>query len=355
MDGVMADDRIWVGRTVAGTLLWVFDPSFSHPDKAKVYGFSLNSGEMRAYEKSVVSSNLRELTGERKDAALAAYLRWKEAKGGLFAEEAALRERIEEGAEAKRSQLDAGLARERRILSLRDRMRLAQKSSAVAIKEAIEYRQIPFLIHFTRIENLGGIVEKGILPVSSLGDEGLRNDSKRLDGYPEAVSLSVSFPNYLMFYRYRCLNPGCNWAVVMVSTDVLTEIPSLFFPSNAANGKIRSLGDDELEALMGIDGFSAMFADSPTGWRHDRGLPERATTDPQAELLAFGTIPPSMIRGVRILRPDRDAAKVVGRLLSLSGLGVGGKLFEPRADWRYWQVGVKIDSGLTRMPDDIPF
>lgn len=250
---------------------------------------------------------------------------------------------------------EAALSREHRIFRLTERMRQVQKKDAIEIRRAVEARQTPLLVHFTRIENLKGILARGILPVSALGEEAFRNDTMRLDGFPEAASLSVSFPNYLMFYKYRCLNPDANWAVVLVSAEVFIEIPCLFFPTNAANGRFRGVEDEGLEALMGIDGFSGMFLDLPSGCRKERELPETATTDPQAEILAFAPVPPALIRGVILLRPDRDTANVVERTLPLAELAVGGKFFEPRADWRHWRTAVKQYPAAPNSFEDIPF
>jgi hypothetical protein len=67
-------------------------------------------------------------------------------------------------------------------------------------------RRIDTLVHFTRLENLVGILAEGILPRSTL--EGrpsgvIFNDDIRTDNHKEAVCLSISFPNYKMFYKYR--------------------------------------------------------------------------------------------------------------------------------------------------------
>lgn len=335
-------------------MLWVFDTEFLHPNPSMVYAFNLHAGKMREYGRSVVSSNLQELVGEGRDAAITKYLHWKKDNGSAFAKEAASQREIWAEEENKRNReaalanerrkrqeqaraAQAELARKCRVRRLSESMLQAQKKSQVAIRKTVEARQIQYLTHFTRLENVGGILEKGILPVSDLGETAIRNDLIRLDGYPEAASLSVSFPNYLMFYRYRCLAQDANWAVVTISAEVLTENPCLFFPSNAASGRFRSLDDEGLEALMGIDGFSGMFTDNPPGCRQERALPVKMTTDPQAEVLVFTPVPPTMIRRVRLLRPDTDIAS--SPLLPDSGMAIGGPLFEPRSDWMHWQGG----------------
>jgi len=75
-----------------------------------------------------------------------------------------------------------------------------------AIRAYCAARRIDTLIHFTRLENLAGILADGILPRSAPGGQARRvifNDGVRIDGHKDAVCLSVSFPNYKMFYKYR--------------------------------------------------------------------------------------------------------------------------------------------------------
>ena len=354
----LSKNGIRVGRSVSGTMLWVIDPEFPHPNPGRVYAFNLKAGEMREYGDSEFYSRLREVADEGREAAIVEYLRWKQAEGGSFAEEVARSESIRAEAAHKREReaaLAKALARERRMRPLREMMMQAQTKDAAAIRRAVEARQIPFLAHFTRLENLAGILEKGILPVSSLGEAGICNDDMRLDRYPEAVSLSVSFPNYKMFYKYRCLNPDANWAVMEISPEALAEIPSLFFPSNAADARFRSLNEEGLKALMGIGGFSGMFADSPSGCRQEKGLPESFTTNPQAEVLAFAPVPPAMICGVRLLHQDSDTVNAVRRFLPTTGIAVGGMLFGPRCDWSHWGSEAKSDSASLGFFEDITF
>lgn len=291
-------DGIWVGRTVSGHMLWVFDPCIPHPNKGKVYAFALHAGQMREYgRRQVVVANLSRIDGEAGDAAIAEYLRWKEAHGAAFLlDKESGRE--QEVLEAKRAAAEEERRRAERISALAIRMALKQAKDGSAICRMVEERGILFLAHFTRIENLAGIVEKGLVPKTFVSSDSLHNDAMRLDGFPEASSLSVSFPNYLMFYRYRCLQPDSNWAVLRLATNVLVDIPCLFFQTNAANGRFRNASDDALGHMMGLDGLSSMFLDDPISTREERGLLDHETTDPQAEVLAFSTVDPEKIGAI---------------------------------------------------------
>lgn len=349
------DDGIWVGHTSAGTMLWVFDPAIPHPDLSKVYGFALHAGEMREYPRRQVSSYLLPIRGAAAGAAVAEYLRWKEAKGAMFLLDEE-RRRKTKATDAKRTAAEAERLRGERVRRLVLRMRHRQAGDLSEIRRLVAEREIQFLVHFTRTENLAGIVEHGIMPRAILTQEFHPNDAMRLDGFPEASSLSLGFPNYLMFYRYRCIYPNANWAVIFLPTDVLVDVPCLFFPTNAANGKFRNANDDAIEHKMGVEGLAALFSDQPPGVREERGLPARASTDPQAEVLAFSTIAPERIRAVRLLRHDPDTAALLRGRLPLAKVAVGGKHFERRADYRFWQTWARPSVPETAPHlGDIPF
>ena len=83
---------------------------------------------------------------------------------------------------------------------------LTKFDASLTIQQICEERGITTLIHFTRIENLQNILQEGLLGRSFLEErrqEFLFNDNDRADGHKEAVCLSISFPNYQMFYRIR--------------------------------------------------------------------------------------------------------------------------------------------------------
>ena len=89
---------------------------------------------------------------------------------------------------------------------------------------------------------------------------------------------------------------------------------------------------------MGLAGLTSMFFDEPAGLREDRGLPLAWTTDPQAEVLVFGTINPQRFNTVVFFRPDAGAAELVQERQPNIRLIVGGPLFNARADYQYWQT-----------------
>lgn len=108
------------------------------------------------------------------------------------------------------------------------------------------------------------------------GRQVLFTDAYRMDGMPDWLSLSVSFPNYKMFYRKRVHDlPGLQWAVL-----VAWRQECLFVPGNAASAAYccRSI-----QAYQGVNAFEAMFPHQGR-WPH---LPSCYTTDPQAEVLVW--------------------------------------------------------------------
>lgn len=366
-------DSIWVGRTEAGIMHWVFDPEIPHPDRNWVYGFAIHAGKMREYETKVT---LLVEEGKARDEAIGQYLKWKETYSKDFLREmesrrerdaAKIRAKAEADADArahKEEEASAARARaaqeaERRrwnhVRALTSEMSTRQDRDVLPIRSLIEEREIEFLAHFTRIENLPGIVERGITPRAMLTEAFVYNDEMRLDGFPESSSFSVSFPNYLMLYRYRCINPGGNWAVLTVSTDTLIDVPCLFFPTNAANGRFRDGGPQMPVTRMGFAGLASMFHEEQPGLREERGLPARLTTDPQAEVLAFGVVGPERIRSVSLFRPDPDAEVMLRARLPGVRILIGGKMFEPRADYQYWQAAKRSAADAADDLDNCPF
>ena len=253
---------------------------------------------------------------------------------------------------------EARAQRENHIATLKSKMMNRQTGEAKSIRDFIATRNIPSLVHFTRIENIRSILENGIVPRSLL-DPGFHfNDEMRLDRFPESTSLSISFPNWQMFYRCRRAerNQGANWVVLAISTETLVTHPCLFFPTNAANRRFQDDGQEAFSTRMGLIGLNSMFPDDPPGVRQVRGLPEKATTDPQAEILVFDRVLPEQIGAISLMRSDANTEALIRRQMPTVRLNVGGKLFDPRADYKFWQanaIAPLLDTGDDL--DDFPF
>lgn len=170
----------------------------------------------------------------------------------------------------------------------------------MATRELIKERGIQVLWHFTRLENLDLIIRWGIIPRGILERDGaihVVNDAYRADGCSNASCLSISFPNYKMFYSLR-MNTASTWVLIAIKPNILWEKECAFCASNAASSNVTQI---PLENRKGNAAFNAMFADvegKPS--RREMRLPINYPTDPQAEVLVFDTILPDDFLGVAV-------------------------------------------------------
>ena len=159
--------------------------------------------------------------------------------------------------------------------------------------------KVPFLIHFTRATNLPSIMQHGLYPMARIAEIGANpqiNDELRLDGHLDGTSLSIGFPNYRMFYKYRQANPTVQWVVLGIDPSVLWLKDCAFCRHNAADARISG---QELDALRTPSAFTGMF-DEIEGItaRKEQRLRTYDPTDSQAEVLVFDLIEPKLIGSV---------------------------------------------------------
>lgn len=183
------------------------------------------------------------------------------------------------------------------------------------MREIVSYlkgRGVKHLVHFTPISNLEGIRCRGIVPrieLEECGDAEFKAlDDLRLDRGKYMSCFSLSFPNYLMMYRYRKLleKEGDDIAVLFIEIDCLARLSVdqvLFYPSNAASHECREIEEGD---LMGMEAVRRMFRErgqTRLGYevsRAELGLPTYLTTDPQAEVQIAAIIPWSDVRFVAV-------------------------------------------------------
>jgi len=203
------------------------------------------------------------------------------------------------------------------------------------IKKEVSRREIGAVLHFTRAANLLNIAAHGILPKAQLDRRRIPytpNDSLRLDHTPDASSVSISWPNWQMFFHYREDEPDETWVVLEILPDVLWEKDCAFCWTNAASGPIRPIPRKQLKCIRA---FAEMFVD------HD-GRPGRSRcnlepsqpTDPQTEVLVFDQIPVSMIKSIHASHrmPTDLLSSELARLVV-----VDGGFFGPRHDYAEWK------------------
>ena len=187
-----------------------------------------------------------------------------------------------------------------------------------AMLDVIKRRKITELCHFTRVSNLESIMKHGLCSRAYLESGNVLSaeysDEMRLDGYMSAISLSVSFPNYRMFYRKRRENADAEWCVLSISPEVLVDCCCKFSWMNAASREMRTY----LEQSDGSsEDFEKLFQDYGIYKRDDIPIkiPDNYTTHPQAEVLVFDHIDCKYIQNVQD----------------------NGSFFRCRDDYEYWK------------------
>lgn len=219
-------------------------------------------------------------------------------------------------------------------------------SRLTSIRRIVETRGVKSLVHFTRLENLSSIVKYGLVPradiqqISSLGVPVHFNDQYRWDGLLTASSLSVSFPNYQTFFRFRNDHASSKWSVVLFDPRVLWVKECAFCHTNAADSQIQQL---PLSYRQSPEAFESLFTESYTqknGYtvsRSDLDIPGFYTTNPQAEVLIFGTIEPDYIQAL-CFDSQVDMKEWAQSHPSLSQLcRFVPEYFGPRSDYHHWR------------------
>lgn len=166
------------------------------------------------------------------------------------------------------------------------------------MQNEVKSRNIDYLWHFTKIENLDSILKNGLIPRATLEAMNAKvayNDQYRLDGQKGANCLSLGHPNYKMFYSLRSQDPKQEWVVLAIKPEVLWIKDCAFCYENAASANVTSI---PLPQRKGLQAFRAMFANAAgKPQRSVIKLPDDCPTNPQAEILAFDTIEPKYIEG----------------------------------------------------------
>ena len=190
-------------------------------------------------------------------------------------------------------------------------------------------RRIKFLVHFTRLDNLPSIAQNGLLTrknLDKMSEKYFYNDGNRFDNLQNSLSLSVTFPNYKMFFKYK--GHSTNWAVILLDAEkILANLPCAF---HAANASCNSERYRKLKDRKTLDAFQRMFDE---GDRDGRNLKDNETTDPQAELICLANIPIEYFVGVVFENSER--ANEYKKFLPNIPCRVDKSYFKPRHDWDY--------------------
>ena len=164
------------------------------------------------------------------------------------------------------------------------------------MQEEVKKRSIQSLYHFTKLENIDSIMRNGIIPRNKLDEFKVKyefNDSVRLDFQEGASSFSIEHPNYKMFYPCRMQNKAQEWVVIGVQRNVLWDKDCAFCHENAASANVTAI---PIAQRKDREAFERMF--EPVNGKPSRAelkLSSNLPTNPQAEVLVFGTVESSYI------------------------------------------------------------
>ncbi|MEK3715801.1 DarT ssDNA thymidine ADP-ribosyltransferase family protein [Paenibacillus sp. FSL R7-0333] len=204
------------------------------------------------------------------------------------------------------------------------------------MRKIVEERKIDMLIHFTQADNLESILRHGIIPISEHNHKGItamKNDIYRLDFCENATSISIDFPNYKLFYKFRMKDTSINWVVLALEPSILWEKQCIFCPDNAANSDVSLR---TIQERMGREAMLQMFAEHPKKPpRSVLGIPDACPTNPQAEVLVNGTIETKYIGGV-VFQNKSTLDRFIKTIPSNMQTAVVDGFFDARKDYNHW-------------------
>ncbi len=206
------------------------------------------------------------------------------------------------------------------------------------IKTEVQKREIKHVLHFTKIENLPSIIQNGLLPRANLDSCNIayhHNDEIRVDYCENASCLSISFPNYKMFYSYRMNDASQEWTVISLSPRLLWEKDCAFCYSNAASFDISSI---QIADRKKPEAFLKMFDEfEEYPKRSELRIKNCCPTNPQAEVLVFEVIELNFFQGFFFQnRNAMESCQNNIEPLKKIPCRCGASAFSPRGDYEYW-------------------
>ena len=206
-------------------------------------------------------------------------------------------------------------------------------------------RGISTLCHFTPSERLSSILHRDFLSRSFLEKlpASVRppfTDLDRDDGYKDAICLSISFPNYRMFFKKT--NGKANqhkWVVLLLDVRILWENECAFCHQNARFEPVLRVPLEYRKTNVALERMFWPLDYHETGLRYLRQqIPENYPTHPEAEVLVFDTIPAEYINEVHFYDDTalqtwfKDNPETYSQKLYANR-----QYFKPRCDYKAWQ------------------
>ena len=190
-------------------------------------------------------------------------------------------------------------------------------------------RNVQYFVHFTKVKNIDSIMNNGICSINELCAKNIEyfgNDDVRLDGHKDAVSLSISFPNYKNFYYLRQIKGITDeYCIIGINAEKVLQLNCAFFPTNAASSTCRNLKWTDMSTENALE---ALFTDR----NRDKTIPDFYSTDPQAEVMVKDRIPPDYIEWIAFEHRIPDDYKKLNDLFV-----VEPEYFSYRMDYERWK------------------
>lgn len=168
------------------------------------------------------------------------------------------------------------------------------------IQKIIDDRGIKCLVHFTPLNNINSILNKGFYTRQDIENDVIDAyclDNVRADGLKNSISLSVSFPNDRMFYSRRN-SFDCDWGVIVLDSSLMVDLDCAFFPTNAALKDFRSYSIDVFKTPQALERiFCNKLITSKREVLRSSSLLNKDPTCVQSEIMVFEHIPTKYIKG----------------------------------------------------------
>lgn len=202
-----------------------------------------------------------------------------------------------------------------------------------SIQEECAKRNIDRLFHFTPVDHLDSVLQRGLLVPSACKAQnvGMKpNDQERHDRQ-DAICLSVEWPNWQLFWRFHLQDEHRPWAIIQLDHSVLWEKRVCFNPTNAADNSVRF---ESFASRGGVAKFVEMFEDWGDKKRADLGIPPHFTTNPQAEVLCLDPIEPAYFSAIHV--KDPELYKKYKAAYPQFNVEYNGYYFKYRGDFKHW-------------------